>query len=105
MIRRFETAVPARSNSATGSWIFSAIPSKVSTRSENGVANGMHVSSKDYDEDVSEFPDAGFTEAPCRIVEHPRIADERYRPLGRLYASRYCTTRQRFELPGPLPSE
>jgi hypothetical protein len=77
----------------------------VSTRSENGVANGMHVSSKEYDEDVSEFPEAGFTEAPYRMVEHPRIADERYRPVGRLYASRYCTTRQRFELPGPLPSE
>ncbi len=34
-----------------------------------------------------------------------RIADERYRPVGRLYANRYCTTRQRFELPGPLPGE
>jgi hypothetical protein len=34
-----------------------------------------------------------------------RIADERYRAVGRLYASRYCTTRQRFELAGPLPEE
>ena len=34
-----------------------------------------------------------------------RIADERYRPVGRLYANRYCTTRQRFELPGPTPEE
>ena len=34
-----------------------------------------------------------------------RIADERYRPVGRLYANRYCTTRQRFELPGPVPDE
>ena len=34
-----------------------------------------------------------------------RIADERYRPIGRLYANRYCSTRQRFELPGPIPEE
>jgi flavin reductase (DIM6/NTAB) family NADH-FMN oxidoreductase RutF len=117
---------------------------------DEAVANGMHVSSKEVEEDVSEFSEAGFTEAPCRIVGHPRIAeapvsfecrlfkqvevgherdliigevvhihardglidprtrriaDERYRPIGRLYASRYCTTRQRFELPGPLPGE
>jgi len=32
-----------------------------------------------------------------------RISEERYRPVGRLFASRYCTTRQRFELPGDLP--
>jgi flavin reductase (DIM6/NTAB) family NADH-FMN oxidoreductase RutF len=32
-----------------------------------------------------------------------RISEERYRPVGRLYASRYCTTRQRFDLPGDLP--
>jgi len=32
-----------------------------------------------------------------------RISEEHYRPVGRLYASRYCTTRQRFELPGELP--
>jgi len=30
---------------------------------------------------------------------------EAYRPVGRLYASRYCTTRQRFDLPGPLPPD
>ncbi|HEX7953255.1 MAG TPA: flavin reductase family protein [Burkholderiales bacterium] len=117
---------------------------------DEAVANGMHVSSKEVDEDVSEFSEAGFTEAPSRIVAHPRIAeapvsfecrlfkqvevgperdlvigeivhihtrdglvdpvtkriaDDRYRPVGRLYASRYCTTRQRFELPGPLPEE
>jgi flavin reductase (DIM6/NTAB) family NADH-FMN oxidoreductase RutF len=29
---------------------------------------------------------------------------EGYRPVGRLFASRYCTTRQRFDLPGALPS-
>jgi flavin reductase (DIM6/NTAB) family NADH-FMN oxidoreductase RutF len=31
-----------------------------------------------------------------------RISED-YRPVGRLYASRYCTTRQRFDLPGALP--
>ncbi|HTX53137.1 MAG TPA: flavin reductase family protein [Candidatus Baltobacteraceae bacterium] len=29
---------------------------------------------------------------------------ESYRPIGRLYGERYCTTRQRFDLPGPLPA-
>jgi flavin reductase (DIM6/NTAB) family NADH-FMN oxidoreductase RutF len=117
---------------------------------DEALANGMHVSSAEYDEEVSEFAEAGFTEAPSRVVAHPRIAeapvsfecvlfkqveigperdlilgevvhihardglidpitkriaDERYRPVGRLYASRYCTTRQRFELPGRLPAE
>jgi flavin reductase (DIM6/NTAB) family NADH-FMN oxidoreductase RutF len=32
-----------------------------------------------------------------------RINDDAYRPVGRLYANRYCTTRQRFTLPGKLP--
>jgi flavin reductase (DIM6/NTAB) family NADH-FMN oxidoreductase RutF len=32
-----------------------------------------------------------------------RISEEHYRPIGRLFASRYCTTRQRFDLPGKLP--
>jgi flavin reductase (DIM6/NTAB) family NADH-FMN oxidoreductase RutF len=32
-----------------------------------------------------------------------RISEERYRPIGRLFADRYCTTRQRFDLPGKLP--
>jgi len=32
-----------------------------------------------------------------------RISEEHYRPVGRLFASRYCTTRQRFDLPGALP--
>lgn len=32
-----------------------------------------------------------------------RISEEGYRPVGRLFASRYCTTRQRFDLPGKLP--
>jgi len=33
-----------------------------------------------------------------------RVSEENYRPIGRLYASRYCTTRQRFNLPGKLPA-
>ena len=33
-----------------------------------------------------------------------RISEELYRPVGRLFAERYCTTRQRFNLPGKLPS-
>jgi flavin reductase (DIM6/NTAB) family NADH-FMN oxidoreductase RutF len=33
-----------------------------------------------------------------------RISEENYRPVGRLFANRYCTTRQRFNLPGKLPA-
>ena len=117
---------------------------------DESIANGMHIASAEYPEDVSEFGPAGFTEAACRFVKHPRIAEapasfecrlfrrvevgpvrdiilgevvyihardglidlERkrvsetaYRPVGRLYGNRYCTTRQHFDLPGPLPSE
>ena len=32
-----------------------------------------------------------------------RVSEQAYRPIGRLFASRYCTTRQRFNLPGDLP--
>jgi flavin reductase (DIM6/NTAB) family NADH-FMN oxidoreductase RutF len=32
-----------------------------------------------------------------------RISEDLYRPVGRLFAERYCTTRQRFNLPGVLP--
>jgi len=32
-----------------------------------------------------------------------RISEEHYKPIGRLFANRYCTTRQRFNLPGDLP--
>ena len=32
-----------------------------------------------------------------------RISEQHYRPIGRLFANRYCTTRQRFDLPGALP--
>src|SRR5258708_3896799 len=33
-----------------------------------------------------------------------RISEDLYRPVGRLFAERYCTTRQRFNLPGMPPS-
>ena len=33
-----------------------------------------------------------------------RISETHYRPIGRLFADRYCTTRQRFDLPGELPA-
>ena len=32
-----------------------------------------------------------------------RISEQNYHPVGRLFADRYCTTRQRFDLPGDLP--
>jgi flavin reductase (DIM6/NTAB) family NADH-FMN oxidoreductase RutF len=32
-----------------------------------------------------------------------RVSETAYRPVGRLFADRYCTTRQRFNLPGELP--
>ena len=32
-----------------------------------------------------------------------RVSEQAYRPIGRLFASRYCTTRERFNLPGDLP--
>src|SRR4249920_3114737 len=41
---------------------------------DEGIANGMHISSSEYAEDQSEFEAAGFTPAPCRVVQHPRIA-------------------------------
>jgi flavin reductase (DIM6/NTAB) family NADH-FMN oxidoreductase RutF len=112
------------------------------------IANGMHISSAEVPEEVSEFEEAGFTPAACAVVRHPRIleapisfecrvfqrievgtlrdlilgevihvhardglvdpktrrvSEQHYLPVGRLYGTRYCTTRQRFELPGPLP--
>jgi flavin reductase (DIM6/NTAB) family NADH-FMN oxidoreductase RutF len=115
---------------------------------DESIANGMHLSSAEYGEEVSEFEVAGFTEAACRVVQPPRVAeapasfecrlyrhidvgpardlilgeivhlhtrtgivdpatrrvsDSAYQPVGRLYGTRYCTTRQRFELPGPVP--
>lgn len=112
------------------------------------IANGMHLSSAEVPEEVSEFVEAGFTVAPCTRVPHPRIAeapvafecrlyqhipvghardlvlgevlvvhsrdgvidpdtkriaDREYVPVGRIFGTRYCTTRQRYELPGKLP--
>jgi len=80
----------------------------------------MHASSEELPEAESEFAKAGLTPVPARMVKHPRIgeillvhardgiidpqtrriSEENYRPIGRLYASRHCTTRQRFDLPG-----
>jgi len=39
------------------------------------------------------------------IIDHKskRISEQAYRPIGRLFGNRYCTTRQRFNLPGDLP--
>jgi flavin reductase (DIM6/NTAB) family NADH-FMN oxidoreductase RutF len=117
---------------------------------DESIANGMHISSIEYPEEVSEFDQAGFTPATCKFVQHPRIAEApasfecrlfrridvgpardlilgevlhihirdglvdpktkrvseaNYRPVGRLYGVRYCTTRQRFDLPGELPPD
>jgi flavin reductase (DIM6/NTAB) family NADH-FMN oxidoreductase RutF len=115
---------------------------------DEATANAMHLSSKEYPEEVSEFEEVGLTTAPAVTVKHPRIAEaaaclecrverileisgtrelvlgeiqlvhardgiidpqtkriseQHYRPIGRLFADRYCTTRQRFNLPGDLP--
>ena len=115
---------------------------------DEATANAMHLSSREYPEEVSEFEQVGLTTAPAITVKHPRIAEaaaclecrvERiveisgtrelvlgeiqlvharggiidpqtkriseahYRPIGRLFGERYCTTRQRFNLPGDLP--
>ena len=115
---------------------------------DEGTASAMDRTGDEFAEDESEFVAAGLTEAPAKLVKHPRIAEaaaslecrvERrinwgearelvigeillvhardgiidpqskrisetaYRPIGRLFANRYCTTRQRFNLPGDLP--
>ncbi|HWI35939.1 MAG TPA: flavin reductase family protein [Burkholderiales bacterium] len=115
---------------------------------DEDTANAMHLSGKEFPEDVSEFQQASLTPAPAITVQHPRIAEaaaclecrlERlivisptrelvlgeiqlihardgiidpqtkrisetnYRPIGRLFADRYVTTRERFNLPGKLP--
>jgi flavin reductase (DIM6/NTAB) family NADH-FMN oxidoreductase RutF len=115
---------------------------------DEDTANAMHVSGKEFPEDVSEFEQAGLTPAPAITVRHPRIAqaaaclecrlerlivisptrelvlgeiqlihardgiidpqtkrisETNYRPIGRLFANRYVTTRERFDLPGTLP--
>lgn len=33
-----------------------------------------------------------------------RVSDTLYKPVGRLWGNRYCTTRERFALPGELPT-
>jgi len=116
---------------------------------DEATANAMHISSREFAEDVSEFEQTGLSTAPAVMVRHPRIAEaaasfecrlyqlleisgtrqlvlgemllvhardgvidpqskriseEHYRPIGRLFADRYCTTRQRFKLPGDLPA-
>jgi len=115
---------------------------------DEAIANGMHISSSEFPETVSEFAEAGFTQAESTVISHPRIAEapvsfecrlfkrveigpardiilgevihvhahdglidpvtkrvseDGYFPVGRLYGTRYCTTRQRFDLPGDLP--
>jgi flavin reductase (DIM6/NTAB) family NADH-FMN oxidoreductase RutF len=32
-----------------------------------------------------------------------RVSEESYRPIARLFGNRYCTTRDRFNLPGDMP--
>ncbi len=32
-----------------------------------------------------------------------RVRESAYRPVGRLFGNRYCTTRERFDLPGRVP--
>ena len=116
---------------------------------DEATANAMHISSREFAEDVSEFEQTGLSTAPAVLVQHPRIAEaaasfecrlyqlleisgtrqlvlgemllvhardgvidphskriseEHYRPIGRLFGERYCTTRQRFNLPGDLPA-
>ena len=115
---------------------------------DEDTANAMHLSSREFPEDVSEFTEVGLTPAPAITVQHPRIAqaaaclecklerlivisptrelvlgeiqlvhardgiidpktkrisETNYRPIGRLFADRYCTTRERFNLPGKIP--
>jgi flavin reductase (DIM6/NTAB) family NADH-FMN oxidoreductase RutF len=115
---------------------------------DEDTANAMHLSSKEFPEDVSEFSETGLTPVPAMTVKHPRIgeaaaclecklervivisgtrelvlgdiqlvhardgiidpktkriSETNYRPIGRLFADRYCTTRERFNLPGKIP--
>jgi flavin reductase (DIM6/NTAB) family NADH-FMN oxidoreductase RutF len=102
---------------------------------DEATANAMHLSSLEMPEAESEFARTGLTPVPARLVKHPRIgfgseremvvgeillvhardgiidpmtkriSEELYRPVGRLFANRYCSTRERFDLPGALPPE
>ncbi len=64
------------------------------------------------DDDRTPLPDPRSTRLPdgvhqsgsaYRVDPATWRVSEAYRPIGRLYGDRYCTTRQRFDLPGPLP--
>ncbi len=37
------------------------------------------------------------------VPETGRVSEDAYKPIGRLFGNRYCTTRQRYDLPGFLP--
>src|SRR3954464_1111838 len=41
---------------------------------DEDTANAMHLSSKEFPEDVSEFQQTGLTAVPAATVRHPRIA-------------------------------
>src|SRR3954463_4759853 len=41
---------------------------------DEATANAMHLSSKEFPEEVSEFPETGLTPVPAQPVQHPRIA-------------------------------
>ena len=43
------------------------------------------------------------TRAMASSARTASVSEEAYRPIGRLFADRYCTTRRRFDLPGDLP--
>jgi flavin reductase (DIM6/NTAB) family NADH-FMN oxidoreductase RutF len=42
---------------------------------DEDTANAMHLSSKEFPEDVSEFKEVGLTPVPAVTVQHPRIAE------------------------------
>ncbi|HYR36939.1 MAG TPA: flavin reductase family protein, partial [Burkholderiales bacterium] len=42
---------------------------------DEATANAMHLSSREFPEEVSEFQQAGLTPAPAKMVQHPRIAE------------------------------
>jgi hypothetical protein len=88
---------------------------------DEATANAMHLTGTELPETESEFAKFGLRPVPAKLVKHPRIAEaaardgiidpvtkriseDLYRPVGRLFAERYCTTRQRFNLPGELPN-
>src|SRR4051812_12703692 len=52
---------------------------------DEAMANAMHLSSKEFPEDVSEFAQAGLTAVPAATVQHPRIAEAAASLECRLY--------------------